>query len=183
MTTGSVHNSNRMIIDTARLIVRNLQASDVSESYLHWFSDPLVQQHIPSARSVHTLQTLRDYVNEKTENSHAYFFGIFDRSSGKHIGNLKYEPINFEDGWAFVGILIGEPAWRGIGAFREAFIATSRELHRVRKLHDFWLGVSLDNTAAIKAYAKAGFLTTTLPDKLQHYHRPHSKEMLFRIVP
>jgi RimJ/RimL family protein N-acetyltransferase len=150
-------------VTTDRLIIRVLGESDVNDTYLSWFEDAAVIANIKAAKTQQTLCLLRTFVREKLESSSALLLGIFARDSSAHIGNLKFEPIDTSSGTAVVGVLIGNPAWRNRGVFREAFHSAAERLYSIARLHTYWLGVSLDNQAAIGAYRKAGFIERDHP--------------------
>jgi len=59
-----------------------------------------------------------------------------------------------------MGILIGEPDWRGRGVAREVIAASARWLHEHRGVSRVLLGVEKENEAALAAYLRAGFRAT-----------------------
>jgi len=86
------------------------------------------------------------------------FLGIFEKKSGFHIGNVKYDPLNSGLRYAIIGMLIGEPSWRGKVVAAEVLLASGDWLRQYRNIRQVLLGVSCDNIAAIKAYNKVGFV-------------------------
>jgi len=62
-----------------------------------------------------------------------------------------------------MGILIGEPAWRGKGVTAEVLTASAQWLKTHRHISEVVLGVSEENPAAIRAYEKVGFRLATTP--------------------
>lgn len=147
----------QVVIETTRFTLRSLTKNDATERYSRWFDDPAAAEHIVAARAPHDVESLRRYIAEKSASPNVLFLGIFVRDSGVHIGNLKFEPIEVQSGSAVVGVLIGDPAWRNKGVFREVFPAVAQQLSTELGLRSFWLGVASDNHAAIAAYCKAGF--------------------------
>lgn len=155
--------STFVAMETARAFVRPLSVDDVSERYLSWLKDADATKWIAAAAKTRRLSDLRSYVAEKVQRMDVLFLGIFDKSTGIHIGNIKYDPIVPQLHAAVVGILIGEPAYRGRGLFEEVFIPTANWLHNHRKINNIYLGVNTGNTVAIKAYEKAGFAAVQVP--------------------
>lgn len=143
---------------TNRFILRPLNMDDVSNQYLNWLQDRTAQKYISAAASQLDLAGLRKYVMERIGNDDVMFLGIFEKMSGLHIGNIKYEPVNSELGYAIMGILIGEREWRGKGAASEVILASAEWLYQYRCIRQIILGVSRTNIAAIHAYSKAGFV-------------------------
>lgn len=146
-------------VETARLTLRPLRVEDVTQTYLGWFATPGAI-HI-SAGSNQTLETLRAYVAEKSAKPDALFLGIFDTVTGTHIGNIKYEPIDFETGEAVMGIFIGAPEWQGRGSGPEVIRASAEWLNTAWRISRILLGVAVDNRRAVHAYTKIGFHRTT----------------------
>ncbi len=143
------------IIFTHRFILRPLDVNDVTERYAGWLSNQSTSKYISARLS---LPDLRQYVFERVSQDDVIFMGIFDKISGLHVGNIKYEPVNSLLGYAIMGILIGEPEWRGKGVAREVLFATAEWLRNNRNIQQIILGVSRSNQAAIRAYQKVGFI-------------------------
>ena len=141
-------------IITNRFILRPLNVKDVNERYANWLIDESTSKYI-SARI--SLMELRDYVLARSNRDDVLFLGVFNKTNGLHIGNIKYEPIDVERHQAVMGILIGDKDWRDKGVASEVIIASAMMLNRLLKIEKILLGVSKSNLAAIKAYEKTGF--------------------------
>lgn len=134
-----------------------LRPEDVSGSYLDWINNPQTSEFIEASSYHHTIEDLEIYVKEKLAASDCVMLGIFDRHSGIHVGNIKYEPIDIEERSAVMGVLIGNPSHRGVGAFGEVFAASTAWLAKEFRVQTILLGVDTNNAAAIRAYEKYGF--------------------------
>lgn len=153
----------RASLETPRFRLRELTLEDVTERYLGWFRDTEAARHIASAAATRDLSDLREYVAARLNREDVLFLGIFDRTTGEHIGNLKYEPVNAAEGYAIMGILIGEPAYRGRGVAAEVLAESARWLRDRRQIKQIVLGVSTDNARAIRGYQAAGFAIEDSP--------------------
>ncbi len=140
-------------ITSERFTLKELTPTDASERYLSWFNDTTTQQFI--ATRAESLAQLKNYIEEKSNRTDCLFFGIYCQD--KHIGNIKYEPIDLELKQATMGILIGERLWRGKGVAGEVISATTKYLQQHLGIEQILLGVEQDNTPAIHAYEKLGF--------------------------
>ena len=78
-------------------------------------------------------------------------------------GNIKYEPVHTELGYAIMGILLGDPDWRGKGVAVEVLAASADWLRKYYRIEQIILGVSRSHTAAISAYQKVGFIEESTP--------------------
>jgi RimJ/RimL family protein N-acetyltransferase len=141
-------------------------------------SDPSAKKWIAAAASDHGLADLQDYVLERVGREDVLFLGIFEKEHGSHIGNIKYEPVLPDDGSAVMGILIGEPFFRGKGVFAEVFVASAAWLKIERQIDRIYLGVDTTNQAAVRAYQKIGF--TPVP-VLQDSSKPDIVMMVLHV--
>lgn len=139
---------------TDRFVLRSLRVKDVTKRYADWLSDETTSKHISTRLS---LIELKHYVFDRSSRDDVLFLGIFNKIDGAHIGNIKYEPIEIDRRQATMGILIGEKEWRGKGVASEVIIASANALNQQLKIEKILLGVSKDNSAAIRAYEKIGF--------------------------
>lgn len=144
-------------IETPRFFLRPLVVADVTERYAAWLTDTSAQRFITAARGALDLGALKAYIAQRTDRPDVLFLGIFLRENALHIGNIKYEPVDAEQGYAVMGMLIGDPGWRGKGVAAEVLEASSLWLQANWGISEIVLGVARDNVAAIRAYFAAGF--------------------------
>lgn len=142
-------------------MLRQLTVADVTERYRDWLLEPEAKKNISATTD--SLSELVQYVADRTQREDVLFLGIFDKLSGLHVGNLKYEPVNTELGYAIVGVLIGEVEYRGRGVATEVLVASTAWLKENRQINQFLLGVWKANLAAVRAYEKAGFKLAETP--------------------
>ena len=147
----------RVEIKTVRFRLRELTEADATLRYLSWLANPEARRFIVAAKETQELSELAEYVRQRTNRPEVMFLGIFDKSSGLHIGNIKYEPINLELGYAVMGILIGDPDYRGKGVAAEVIKSSGIWLSDKFAINKIILGVDSDNANAICAYKKIGF--------------------------
>ena len=121
-----------------------------------------------AAARTERLSDLKQYVCDRIGRDSIFFLGIFEKASGLHIGNIKYEPVDSALGYAIMGMLIGDLAYRGKKVGAEVLNASAGWLKEHRNIRQIVLGVSKDNHAAVKAYEKAGFVVADTP----HIQKP-----------
>jgi RimJ/RimL family protein N-acetyltransferase len=151
------------VIETARFSLRPLTVADASDRYLSWLRDRDAVKYIVASASTRGLDDLRAFIAARAGRDDVLLLGIFDRESGTHVGNIKYEPVDSVAGYAVMGILIGEPTYRGRGVTGEVLRATAEWLRTHRQIRQVVLGVDTDNHAAIRAYEKVGFVHAATP--------------------
>ena len=142
-------------ISTNRFTLKPLNLGDVTQWYADWLNNSSTNQYISSRLS---LEELKGYVAERCNRDDVLFLGIFNKVDGLHIGNIKYEPVDTQQSYAVMGILIGDAAWRGREVAGEVILASASWLHTNKKINQIVLGVSKSNVAAIRAYRKIGFI-------------------------
>jgi len=146
-----------------RFFLRVLTENDVNEKYLSWLQDPDAIKYITAATRTRGLSDLKQYVLDKINQDDVMFFGIFEKVTNKHIGNIKYDPVNSKLGYAVMGILIGDPSYRGKGVTKEVLDVSGKWIKNQYNINQIILGVSNENTAAIRAYEKTGFVISKTP--------------------
>ena len=150
------------LLETSRLIIKPLSQTDNIEDYLSWMKDKS-NIFISSVNQNYTKADLYNFIRTKNLDSNALLLGIFDKITGKHIGNGKFEPINFDEKYAVFGILIGDVNFRGRGIVVEFIHACFHEILIPMNITKLVLSVSKLNRNAIRAYTKAGFVPPAQP--------------------
>jgi len=139
------------------IYLRALTMDDVSEKYCGWLNNPGVNKYLETRHC--TMPELKKYVRKKIDNPDIIFFGIFEKDTNIHIGNVKLE-INREQKKAIFGILIGDKNYWGRGLGTEATKLISEYAFINSDIDEIELGVISDNIVACKAYERAGFKKT-----------------------
>ena len=81
-------------IELDRFILTSLKEHHVTDEYLAWFEDTEAKKYIDYALEQRSIHHLKAFVRSKDTRSDVLFLAIFDKIDMKHIGNIKYEPIN-----------------------------------------------------------------------------------------
>ena len=138
-------------------LYRNLNPDHESlEDYHSWLTN-VENKFIESVQSDLTTQQLKEYVMQKNHASDAILIGVFDLKEKEHIGNVKFEPIDFLQSKAWMGILIGSFKVRGKGFSNEIIESSCLFLAKTYGIQELFLGVDPLNVAALKAYGNSGF--------------------------
>jgi len=148
-------NSDIIEVTTQRFLLQQLIKDDVSPSYLSWLNQE-ENPYIEYGRNHSTMEELKTYVSEREGKKDVLFLGIFTKKK-KHIGNIKYEPIDLIRKTATMGILIGDKEWRGKGVAIEVIKASAHYLNSIYGVTTIFLGVNPENQAAVSVYKKIGF--------------------------
>lgn len=142
-------------LESERLIYKRVNKEHISTDYVDWINDPDVNMFLET-RGGYTLELLKTYIENQYEKE-AYFWAIHLKSSKKHIGNIKIDPINIETKSGEYGILIGDKESWGKGYAKEATITILNFCFSELKLLKVTLGVIENNVSAVELYKKIGF--------------------------
>lgn len=146
---------NDFKIDGERIYLRKLKLSNATNKYVSWLNDPKVNKYLSTKKA--TISNLKRYIREKNSKKDCLFLGIFLKKIDKHIGNIKLEPIDFENKNVTLGIMIGDKKYWNKGFGTETIKLLANWVFEKLTATKIYLGVDKRNVAAIKAYIKAGF--------------------------
>lgn len=155
------------VIKTKRLILKPLDLSHLSNNYLTWLNDPLVQEYITNSRN-YTFKKLKNFLKD-VEKKDIYFWAVHLITGNKHIGNIKIDPINTEHGLGQYGIMMGDKSEWNKGYAKESSIAVINYCFNTLKLRKITLEVIVNNVPAYQLYKKLGFVEEGLR-KNQEFH-------------
>ena len=137
--------------ESSNFYYRNLSPDhDDFEEYLSWMRNG-ENGFVESIRSDFTKDELLEFV--------------VDRQRNIHIANVKFEPINIELNYAWMGILLGRPSMRGKGFSKEIIDSSCGALTEVYAIQNIYLGVDSSNLPALNAYRKCSFQEIGLHEK------------------
>lgn len=155
------------ILNGEQIFLRRLTEDDATQEYANWMNDPDINQYLESKYYTHTIESTKDFLRSVT-NDRNYQFGIFDKETSKHIGNIKLGGINVHDKSADIGFLIGEKSYWGRGIASEAIKLVTDFAFNTLNLHKVWGGAYAPNIGSMKAFLKNGFAREGVRVK-QHY--------------
>jgi len=160
-----------MQLDSERVSLRELSVEDVTERYVSWLNDPLINRYLEVRHVPQTLESTRTFVQTLSECAIDYLFGIFV-DDNDHIGNIRLGPIDNLYSRAFIGLMIGEVKCQGLGYGSEAISIACRWAFEKLKLHKVEAGCYASNVGSLRAFEKVGF---TREGRLRHHWRLDGK--------
>lgn len=140
------------------MVLRSITEGDVTQRYLDFINDKVVTEFLDAGRKEHSIDDLKSYVKEKISKKDCIFLAVIDKESCLHIGNVKIEPIDYDNRKAEIGIMIGDKNFWGKGYGTEAMRIAVKFCFQDLNLNRVSLGVIADNIQAMKAYKKVGFV-------------------------
>ncbi|MDP2586435.1 MAG: GNAT family N-acetyltransferase [Candidatus Komeilibacteria bacterium] len=169
---------NKIISD--RLYLRLLTLADASAEYAGWLKDPEVNKFLETRDS--SIEDLQNFIQKQINDQNSLFYGIFDKSNDKHIGNLKLEPIDWPNKKAVFGILLGDKNYWGKGIGTEATQLIVDYAFGDMGLEQIQLGVIDSNHRAIRVYEKVGFKVTEIKKQSVHHDDAVYDEVIMRVL-
>ena len=142
----------------AHVCLRGLQLADAEGPYLQWMNDPEVVRYTESRFCPFTREHLQKYIAMINENPAFIFLAITLKETGRHIGNIKLGPINWNHRFGDVGIIIGAKDCWGQGYAKESIRLLADFAFSSLKLHKLTAGCYASNVTAIKVFEQAGFM-------------------------
>ena len=92
------------------ITLRPLTVSDFSDQYLEWLGNPEINRYLETRWTEQTRSTIEIFLKEMGKSNNSVLFGIF--LDGKHVGNIKIGPVNWNHLYADISYFIGDRnAW------------------------------------------------------------------------
>lgn len=145
-------------IEGDRLYLREVRSEDVNGDYYQWMNDPEITRYTESRFYPYSLEQLRAYVASLDGKREAVFLAIIEKSSQRHVGNIKLGNIDWIHRRADIGVIVGAKDCWGRGYASEAIALISDYAFKKLNLHKVWAGCYANNLGSIKAFKKAGFI-------------------------
>ena len=67
-------------IESNRLLLKELSLDDITDRYISWLNDPVVNQFLESRFVKHTYKSNQKFIKEIDQDPYTVLFGIFDRA-------------------------------------------------------------------------------------------------------
>jgi RimJ/RimL family protein N-acetyltransferase len=150
--------SGRVLNIFGKLIALGPFVRDDLALYHRWINDFEVTRYYLDTPRPQTLEERAAwYERMSASDPYNIDFLIYELATMRPIGRVGLEDISYQHRRASFGILIGEKDCWGKGYGTEATRLTLDYGFRQLGLHNIMLSVSSANTAAIRAYTRAGF--------------------------
>ncbi len=146
-----------MIKNDNSIYLRKLSRHDVSEKYLSWMNDSEIVKYTEARTKNFSLEDLMSYVEAFEGSRSSFLFGIFDKSTNAHIGNIKVGPVDNLNKCASVGLLIGDQRFSGRGLATLAVKNICDFAFSELNLHKLTAGVIAGNDASLSVFKKNMF--------------------------
>ena len=130
---------------------------DCNKKYLKWLNDLNVNQFLETRWKKQNIKSIKKFVSEINKSNYSYIFGIINKETNEHIGNIKIGDINVFHKNAEIGYFIGEKKNWGKGYSTEAIKLISNYCFKNLKLKYVKALVYENNIGSLKALKKNGY--------------------------
>ena len=72
-----------------------MREDDCNKKYLKWLNDLDVNQFLETRWNKQNIKSIKKFVSEINRSNDSYIFGIINKETKEHIGNIKIGDINF----------------------------------------------------------------------------------------
>ena len=145
------------LLESDTFYLRNISLDDCNENYLSWMNDYEVNKYLESRFTNHSIDSLKDFVNSMNNSESNVLFAIIDKSSDKHIRNIKLGNIHPIHKYADIGLIIGDKNYWGKGIATKSINLVSEYAFNNLNLRKVLAGVYEENIGSIRAFEKCGF--------------------------
>jgi len=137
--------------------IEELSESEVSNSYVNWINDPVVNKYLSVEKKEYTAKDLEHYIYNINKSNEEFIFGIYILSNKKYIGNIKLANVNSKDG-AEIGLMIGDKNEWGKGFSTDAISCVEKFAHSFGSIKKLRAGALNINKGSVKAFLKNDFI-------------------------
>jgi RimJ/RimL family protein N-acetyltransferase len=140
-----------------RLAFRILEVCDVSNQYVHWLNDPEINRFLETRFTPHTKSSCENFVLAMQADAGSYLFGIFNKKTNAHIGNIKIGSINVNHKVGYISFFIGDKNSWGKGYGAESIHSVTQWGFKFLRLRRIESGCYEGNLAALRSFLKIGY--------------------------
>lgn len=150
------------MLETKRIYFTNV-SYDLIDEYLKLFNNPNIKKFITADPNQYTYENRFLCVKEALETDTLIILSMFDKQSGRFIGNIDFDNITSDD--AEIGIIINEKFqnnYYGQESLKRFIEYGFDDL----KLKEIYLRVYSNNDRAIHLYKNLGFIPCKVEEKV-----------------
>jgi len=144
-------------LQTPQLSLASLSVEHASDPYLAWMNNQVVTQYTESHGRQFAASDLAAFIDGCNADPGVLLLGMFDRSDGKHVGNIKLGPIERRHSRGDIGLIVGDKSKWGRGYAREAIAALTDYAFSVLDIAKVTAGCYASNVGSQRAFLAAGW--------------------------
>lgn len=145
------------VFNSARVYLRLLREEDIDERYVSWFAGQPHMKHYGASSNTMGRQDLIDHLQAGLSTREYFIYGVFEKTLGQCIGNLRVGKINWAHGTSDLVVLIGDREHLGKGLGQEIIDVGNYLAFEQYGLRKLFGAVMESNGSSLKAYLRVGW--------------------------
>ena len=165
-----------------KIRLRSAEKEDL-KTFVRWFNDPHVRQHLTMFRPLSMAQEERWFENLLQQENEVFF--VIDIETENHwtpLGTVGLHPIDWKNRSAVFGICLGTPDDWGKGYGTDAVRTMLKYCLEELNLNRVELNVFKDNERAIRCYEKSGFRQEGLKRQAMYRHGKYVDVIIMSVL-
>ena len=154
-------------IETPRLYLKTLEESDISQKYVDWLNDAVVNKYLETRHSNQTLDSCKVFVKSCLTSPTENLFGVFLKEKNIHIGNVKLGFINPIHLRGQISLVVGDRSRWGMGYGSEIVRAVTKFGFEQLHLERIEAGCYEENLSSLRIFLSVGY-------SVEGFFREHS---------
>lgn len=146
-----------LVLKGKNISLRPVRIEDCTQTYVDWLNNPNVNCALETRFKEQTLDSVREFVDHIRKSKDSYLFAIILNENGRHIGNTKIGPIDFNHMFGDVSYFIGETDFWKKGLATEAVSLITRFAFKHLGMHKCMAGVYASNKGSCRVLEKVGY--------------------------
>jgi RimJ/RimL family protein N-acetyltransferase len=144
-------------LQSQRLLLRTIEDRDIP-SLTPLFQDlDVMQFYLPTLLRPYSAAQLQEMLKEWHDESTYFLFSIVEKASGKVVGLINLDGVNWSNRYTEIGIAIASPADRGKGFAGEALRLLIDYCFKEMGLHRVFARIIEGNRPSVHLFNKLGF--------------------------
>lgn len=144
-----------VFLEGEKVFFRPIEESDIPAMTV-WVNDPQVRKYLTTYLPTSSTSE-KKWVESITDSSKNIAFAVCDKGTGKHIGNTGLHNINWRNGSAVFGFMIGNKDFWNSGYGTEILSLMLKYAFNTLGLRKIRSSVLASNIASIRVHKKCGF--------------------------
>ena len=140
-----------------RLDFSTLTPDMVGQSYPDSLNNPEINQFLETRHKEQNIESCKNYIEECNLDDSCQLFGVFLRSNGSHIGNVKIGYINWLYKTGQISLVIFDQSLSGQGFGFEIVHSATKYAFNELMLEKVEAGAYMANKASIRVFEKVGY--------------------------
>lgn len=145
-------------LEGQRVILRPLALADLEGDYPAWLNDPEVSAYNGHHTYPYSIPAARAYIEGAQDFKKNVILAIVAKDTGKHIGNISLQNVDYVSRNAEYAIMLGDRAYWGKGIANEASQLLLAHGFTSLNLHRIYCGTSDANEPMQKLAVALGFV-------------------------